>query len=363
MPQQSWKRYFASTPAIVAWVVTILILIAIYFVIANQITPYTSRAVVYARVISLSPEVSGHITQSFTTLKRQYVEKGKVLFVIDPKPYAYKLAIAKNELEITKENVANLSLQVENMQKGIAAKKAAFIKVKQDYERYLKLYQDNVISVQTLQHSYDDMQIRQADLDQSIIELKAAEQNLGKFVGGINVHVRLAQAQLKLANFYYQKTSMRAPTDGYVENLYLHKGAYVEPGETKIPFILARTWWIESLVRENGLSNIEMGRPALVVLDLYPGHVFHGTVTSVGHGVEVAAIKPSGFLPEYNSDSTWFQSQQLFPFGVKLDPSELKPLTLRVGSSADVVVLKSHMSAWNGVAYFVMWLKSLWAYL
>lgn len=363
MSKSAWKRYFATTPAIVAWIVALGVLTALYFVLANQITPYTTRAIVYARVISLSPEVSGHITDSFTTLKRQYVKQGKVLFVIDPKPFAYKLAIAKNALQITKEKVENLTLQVQNMQKGIAAKQAAFNKIKQDYERFLKLYQDNVVSLQKLQHSYDDMQVKRADLQQSIIEMKAAKQSLGKFVDGVNVHVREARAQLKLAQFYFDKTNMRAPTNGFVENLYLHKGAYVSPGDTKIPFILANTWWVESLVRENGLSTIRMGRPALVVLDLYPGHVFHGRVTSIGHGVEVSAIKPSGNLPEYNSDSTWFQTQQLFPFGVSLSPNELKSLTLRVGSSASVVVLKPDSSLWNGIAHVVMRLKSWWAFL
>ena len=68
----------------------IFIVIALYFVFANQQTPYTSRAVVYARVISLSPEVSGHITKVNMSLHRQFVKKGQVLFVVDPKPYRLK---------------------------------------------------------------------------------------------------------------------------------------------------------------------------------------------------------------------------------------------------------------------------------
>ncbi|MDF1797115.1 MAG: HlyD family secretion protein [Coxiellaceae bacterium] len=358
-----WKRWFGSTPAIVSWIIAILIIIALYFVVANQLTPYSSKATIYARVVSISPEVSGNIVASYTSLKQQFVPKGEVLFEVDPRPYADKLAIAKNTLVLTKERVAALTLQVSNLQKGVAAKQAAYIKAKQDYERYNQLYSDNAVSQQDVQHMLAAMEIKRADLAQSKLALKAAKQNLGKTIDGVNVHVRLAQAQLRLAQYYYDQTRVKAPTDGYYENLYIHKGTYAVPGETRIPFILANTWWVEGLVAENGLSNLKMGQKALVTLDLYPGHIYNATVTSIGHGVQVEAIKPSGNLPEYSNDSAWFQAQQLFPFGVTLDSAEQKPLELRVGASGSVVVLRDGHSLWNGFAYFVMWIKSLWAYL
>ncbi|MDF1758964.1 MAG: HlyD family secretion protein [Coxiellaceae bacterium] len=358
-----WKKWFGTTPAIVAWIVCILIIIALYFVVANQLTPYSSKATIYARVVSISPEVSGNIVESYTSLKQQFVPKGEVLFEVDPRPYADKLAIAKNTLVLTKERVAALTLQVSNLQKGVEAKQAAYTKAQEDYERYNKLYSDNVVSQQDTQHMLAAMQIKRADLAQSKLVLKAAKQHLGKTIDGINVHVRLAQAQLHLAQYYFDQTRVKAPTDGYYENLYIHKGTYAVPGQTKIPFILADTWWVEGLVAENGLSNLKMGQKALVMLDLYPGEIFNANVTSIGHGVQVEAIKPSGNLPEYSTKSAWFQAQQLFPFGVTLDPDQMKKLQLRVGASGSVVVLRDGHSIWNGFAYFVMWIKSLWAYL
>ena len=208
--------------------------------------------------------------------------------------------MAQNQLVLTKENVATLSLQVKNLRHALKAKQADLLKAQQDYERYVKLFKNHYIAQQMVQHAKASLEVSQADVAQAEIALHQAEQTLGKNIDGVNVHVRLAEAKNQLAQFYLNKTQVRAPTNGYVENLYVHKGNYAAPGDTQIPFIIANSWWIEGLVPENGIKNIQQGQKALVVLDLYPGHLFDATVTSVGHGVQVAAIKPTGDLPTYS---------------------------------------------------------------
>ena len=285
------RHYIFSTPTIVAWLVAIIVIIAIYFIFAKHETPYTAKAIVNANVLSLSPEVSGYVTQSSISLRNQFVNKGDLLLTINQKPYQLKVNIAKNQFKIA---------------------------------------------------------------------LQQAKQQTEKNINASNAYVQLVKNKLKLTKLYLNKTQLRAPAAGFVDNMSIHPGDYIVAGESKIPFIVANSWWIEGLTSENSLSNIQVGQPALVVLDLYPGRIFHAKVTSVSRSTLTSA---GNNFAKYNSANSWFQPQQVFPFGLNINPNEQKHLQLRVGATGSVVVLKPGFSIWNGLAYVVMWFKSLWAYL
>jgi len=365
-----WRKYIFNTPALVIWIICILLIIAIYFIFANQETPYSKRAVLYAHVVGLSPEVSGRIIKIDENLKQQFVQKGAVLLQIDPKPYQLAVALAQDNVVTATQQVEELKTSVSQAENNLKAAEAELTKSQEYYNELAAAFKKGAISLQSMQQATADLGVKKANYAQIQNGLKKAKQELAYTINGVPVQIKKAQDALGLAQWNLDQTTLKAPANGYFENLYVHLGDYAEPGKTVIPFIMAGTFWIEGLASENSISKINLNQPVLIVLDLYPGHVFKGVVTSVGHGISVNEISSpnDGNLPAYNLDPSWLSPGQVFPFGVGfngLTEGEIKLLNqyeLRVGASAHMVVLNNHGWFWNSIAYVVIWIESWFAY-
>ena len=109
----------------------------------------------------------------------------------------------------------------------------------------------------------------------------------------------------------------RRPTDGVVTNLQLTLGQFVAVGQAALTFIDARDVWINANFRENSLENIKPDAPVEVVLDVLPGRIFAGKVQSVGWGVSQGSIDPATGLPKIGEPMGLVRNPQRFT--VKID--------------------------------------------
>jgi len=118
-------------------------------------------------------------------------------------------------------------------------------------------------------------------------------------------------------------------------------------------FIAIHDLWIQADFTENNLGNINPGDPVALVLDVQPGHVYKGTVRSVGFGV-ATSNNALGSLPTIDNDPDWLRSAQRFPVIIDFDPGTLDaPLGVRVGSQATVIV-------YTGDRWLLNWLGALY---
>ena len=75
----------------------LIVVLFLYSIIADRMTPYTSQAVVQAFVVRVAPEVSGRVLEVGVT-DNQKVNAGELLFRIDPEPYQIALKGAEAEV-------------------------------------------------------------------------------------------------------------------------------------------------------------------------------------------------------------------------------------------------------------------------
>src|SRR5271155_5402484 len=90
-PNQGLGR-IVSIAIIAAAVVTGLMVIS-----ETNRYPRTDDAEIFANFIGIAPQVDGPITQ-LAVQDNAFVEQGKLLFEIDPRPYEYDLEKAKSDL-------------------------------------------------------------------------------------------------------------------------------------------------------------------------------------------------------------------------------------------------------------------------
>jgi RND family efflux transporter MFP subunit len=104
------------------------------------------------------------------------------------------------------------------------------------------------------------------------------------------------KAQLDGAKWNLDKTTVRAPTDGYVTNLALRKGARVTnlPLAPVMAFIDTSGTIIGAEIAQIDARYIEVGQPAEVTFKFMPGHVYSGKVEGVLQAVASGQVQTSG---------------------------------------------------------------------
>src|SRR5699024_5220377 len=95
-------RKHSKLPALFIVVVAIVLLAVALWL--NHRSPETNDAYVYADTIQVAPEVSGRIV-AMPIQDNQKVEKGQLLFQIDPRPFKLQLKQAQAELDALNEQI------------------------------------------------------------------------------------------------------------------------------------------------------------------------------------------------------------------------------------------------------------------
>ena len=114
-------------------------------------------------------------------------------------------------------------------------------------------------------------------------------------------------------------------------------------------------------MRENNLGRLRVGDPAEIALDVAPGQVFAGHVTSISAGVQTGQ-QARGALPTSEQAQGWLQDPQRFPVIVRFDDDEAVGYR-RAGGRASVIVYTGSNPLINFVGRLRIRLTSLFSYL
>jgi len=145
-----------------------------------------------------------------------------------------------------------------------------------------------------------------------------------------DLHAREAALTVAQVNLGY--TRIVAPGDGTVGERQVRPGQLVSPGTQVLSFVDG-TAWVQANFRETQLTNIKVGDPVDIRIDVYPGEVIHGRV------LEIAPASGSQFalLPPDNATGNYTKVVQRVPVKIALDESTMAT-RLRSGLSAVVTV-------------------------
>ncbi|MBR9789871.1 MAG: HlyD family secretion protein [Vibrionaceae bacterium] len=259
-------------------------------------TPWTRDGQVSAYIVSITPRVTGQVTNIYVT-DNSRVKKGDLLFEIDPSIYqaTYNKALAN--------------------QKQAAALLA---KAKNEEQRAVKLQKRTPGAVPVLTLN-----------------------NLSNAVETAMANVELAKANVEEAHLNLDFTKVYAPTDGYITNLNLRVGSQVVANSPVVALIDENSFWIEGYFKETDLVGVDPQDKAYVTLLMHDGVVLEGEIKSIGYGIaKQDGSTGNDLLPNVNPNFQWIRLAQRIPIKVALDkiPEDLQ---LRVGMTASVKIIKN----------------------
>lgn len=256
-------------------------------------SPWTRDAKFTADVVSIAPDVTGLITD-VPVVDNQLVKKGQVLFKIDQPRYQQALDEASAD---------------------VAYYQALASEKKREAGRRVKL------GVQAMS---------QEEIDQANNVLQTAEHQLAK-----------AQAARDLAILDLQRTVVVAPADGWVTNLTVHPGNYINRGSTAVALVKKNSFYILAYLEETKLPGLKKGDRAEIT-PLGSNRIMHGTVDSVAAAVtNSSSSAATNGLATIDSNLEWVRLAQRVPVKILLDDKDQQH-PYPAGTTATVVITGQH---------------------
>jgi multidrug resistance efflux pump len=283
---------FPMISKIFSYVITLLFVVAACYAgwvlyKRYQTNPWTRDCQVKANVVGIAPRVSGPITR-VNVIDNATVKKGDLLFEIDPADYKAALDVADAQVE---------TAQAELTQR------------EQDMRRQTDLYTRHVSAQQDYQNAQNNLQAAEAGLNSA----KANQQ----------------ASQLRLSY-----TQVYASVDGYVTNMNVSIGTYVNAGGQLMALVDTNSFWIAAYFKETQLPQIHTDQRAKISILGYEHQTFEGIVESIGWGIFVsdgAASTTTDLLPSVSQTVDWVRLPQRFP--VRLRLAGKPPVELRIGQT------------------------------
>ncbi len=336
------------------YVFWVAILLFAWYVVADRLAPWTDQARLQTYVIPIVSQVTGRVIE-VNVGKDQIVKPGDVLFRIDSSDYELAVEVAESSLELAGQEIGAGTASVTTAQAGVVVAETQLEHVKTQSARVFELEKQQVLSRMEGDKARAAVKAAEAAMVSARATLDKAKQSLGK-KGSENPRIRSALAALKKAQLDLSRTTVVAPSVGGITNLQIDAGHYATAGTPLMTFIEAENVWIQANMRENNIANIEPGDPVDIALDVAPGRVFSGTVSSVGFAVGNATTGTVGQLAKVDGKSGWLRESQRFPVIITFDDDSARGLR-RLGGQADVIVYTGSNWIVNPLGW--LWIRML----
>jgi multidrug resistance efflux pump len=321
----------------IIFVFVVFHLMLVFLIGLRFLTPYSTNATVVQRTIQLIPRLpEPTLVTDVLVDEGAPVKKGQPIFQFDRRPYEYKVKQIEAQLAEAEQNVNVLKVDVE-----VAAQNATKAKVELSYQQYQKrmfdkLAQEQAVREEDVEQKLTQVNSAQANNDAAAAQLERATLQYKSEIGGVNTTVANMDAQLQLARYYLDNTTLVAPEDGRIINLQVRPGmvsGIVRIGGIAALIADADRYVLAAYFQEN-LKYVEPGQPVEVSLDLYPGQIFAGKVDSIWRGNGVGQYLPSDEIPKFQPLNPNVPQGQ---YAVKIfldDPDQLKFSIGAQGSTA-----------------------------
>jgi len=341
-------------------VVCILILLVIYYALAEIYTPFTTEAYVQAYVVQVAPQVAERVIRVHVR-EGDRVKAGTLLFELDPALFEQKVA----SLEAKKVEAEHKVKQLDAEHAAARADRERLVAEAEYAASVLRqeqaIYKANSTTERRYLEALKKNEASQAAVRQSSSEIRRVEDALDAKILGEHSLVAQVKAELAEARLNLGYTKVYAPCNGLITDLQLREGAYAHTGQAVMTLIDTSHWLIVANFRENSLPQLREGQPARVAFRSIPARLVDARVSSIGWGVSQGQGIPSGQLPDVKLPTSWVPPAQRFQVRLTLDHPE--SVSLRVGMTGSVAVYTEDKGLLNGITAFwqrvIAWLYYL----
>jgi len=312
----------------------LLIIGGAYYWLTSGGSVGTDDAQVKQDIVSVSAQVTGPIQQVYVR-NGAHVERGDILFRIDPQPFQVALEQAQAQLANAQLQTTQLKTQAAGTGADITGAQANLAIKRNALARQSALLKEGF----TTRADYEDAlnEVKTAEKDLADAQARAANANAA-IAPGEQPQIAQAKAAVDKALLDLERTTVRAPMDGVVENAdSLQVGQMAVTGLGMLSLVHSKTAWVEANFKEKDVGRMVPGQRAEIKVDAYPGQKFPAHVQSVGAGTG----SEFSLLPAQNANGNWVKVTQRVPVRIAFDGTPAKPMIAGLSVDATVYFDKS----------------------
>jgi len=340
----------------------------------NVFAPSSSDVRVYKYTVPIVSQVRGRVVEVPVEEGNRVVNKGEVLFRIDPTPYELEVKTLEAQLVGTQgsqrelvEQERGAAAKIEESQNRAREISARLELTKKRVLQYRELAATGAGSKFDLERAEADALEQQGQLDaarnaeaQARASQRQIQQKLGATVKGEVSQVAQTRAQLAQARWNLDQTTTRSPCDCYVINLQLRPGGFVAglPLNPVMTLVEAQGQ-VVAFFHQNELHQVAPGNEAEFTLDTLPGRIIKARVDSIVWAQGQGQLAPSGTVP-----MSGFAAQPPGRYAVKFDIAERdRDLFLAAGAAGDAAIYTDHLHAVHIIRKVILRVGSYLNYL
>jgi multidrug resistance efflux pump len=313
--------------------------------------PFTNEGRIYFTSAPVIPSVKGPVVEVPVT-PNVPLKKGDVLFRLDPRPYEYAVDEKRAALAEAEQNARQLKSALDAANSAIGEARASRDRSKQAFDRSDQANETARRGSRPLPIAELEVENRRgaylgAEAAVTTASARADQARLAyeAQIEGVNPAVARLRAELKTAEYELSETTVRAPTDGYVSQVFLR------PGMMAVPFVARPAMVFIHNDRElaaafvqNSLQRVRVGDEAEIAFRAVPGQIFKGKVKAILDVMAQGQLQPSGALLDPQAAERRTPGRALAVIEI-LD--DLSPYQLPGGVMAEVAIYTDH---WHHVA-------------
>lgn len=264
--------------------------------------PYvsTNDALIDGYKVAVGSDITARIIKLYVD-EGDYVKAGDLIADLDQSiPYSQKI---------------EAQAKIVSLEAAVELEKYHFEKVRNDFERAVKGFEEGVTTAQHLDHAQKNFAIAQSKLEMTRADLDLAVTQLG-VIDAILTH-----------------TKVWAPIDGKIVKRWVWEGDVMHPGQAMYSLYDLRDIWVVANLEETKMEKIKLGDTVEISVDAYPGKKFTGKIFVI----KGAAASEFSLIPQDNATGNYTKVAQRVPLKITIDPSVDTPY-LFPGLSAEVKI-------------------------
>ncbi|WP_345815392.1 HlyD family secretion protein [Paraburkholderia sp. PREW-6R] len=280
------KTWFSVGQILLTLIVVVVAAFVLWKLVGYYMfAPWTRDGHVRADVIQVAPDISGLIS-SVEVMDNQQVRQGQVLFQIDQARY---------------------TLALRQAQATAQQRRATLDQARREDVRNRKL--GDLVAAEVAEESRSRVEQAEAALADANVAIDTAKLNL-------------------------QRSTIRSPVDGYLNDRAPRAGEYVAAGRAVLAVVDMHSFRVDGYFEETKLRGIDIGQPVDIKVMGEP-NVLRGHVQSIVAAIEDRdRTQGMNLLPNVNPAFSWVRLAQRIPVRVALDeiPADFRMIAGRTAT-------------------------------
>jgi len=303
----------------------------------------TDNAYVQGEITRVSSQLGARISVVLVQ-DNQPVQQGQLLVRLEPDDF--RLAIERAQATLATREAERLQAQSKLTQQAsliaasdaqVQANQATLGRTQLDLARLQKLRTPGFVSEAQVTTMTADSSVARSQVTKAQADAQSQRQQVNALnadIKRLDAQIANARADLAQAQINLQRTEIHAPISGLIGQRAARNGQYVQAGAYLLSVVPDEDIWVQANFKETQIEHMEIGQPAELTFDSFPGTPIQGRVDSLF----AASGAQFSLLPPDNATGNFTKVVQRIPVKLTFAPDNPLHGKVRPGMSVTVSV-------------------------